>query len=294
MAINRPNTVLLVTFIVTLLTTGCQQRNSSSNDKLRQLLAEYIGQRLELPADSACNLFDRGYGIDYLDADYLVVSYIDTEGCTPCHLHLPYWKDLTDRLDTISDAYATSLLIIRPDTLEKVSEFIHRANYPYPVIIDTLGLFSGMNRMPEISALHTFLIDKNSMILALGNPIENSAVERIFMQRITGSKNDSSETSPLSIANNTVDVGTVRSGAERNFEFLVRNSGSDTITVSRIMTPCDCIDASAGNILPGAVGSIKVSFRASDANGIFHHLVVVRYNGTDQPVIIHIYGMVSS
>ncbi len=272
---------------------SCSQNKSSGNNDLKNLLDEYIGQTIKLPHDSCCCLLDRSYGLDFLDADYLIVSYIEAEGCTPCHLHLPYWKELSDRLDTLSNVFATSLLIIRPDTLEKVTEFIRYANYDYPVIIDTLGLFSEMNRLPEYQTLRTLLIDNNHKILALGNPIENRAIDRIYMQIISGRINDVDTTSPLYLDNNIIDIGTVPPGAERDFEFLVKNQSNDTITVCNIMTPCDCIGATATDIMPASIGSIKISFHASDNNGIFHHPIVVRYKGITSPIIIHMYGMVS-
>lgn len=284
---------VLILIIFTLTISGCHQGKTSAEDPLKSLLAEYIGETLALPADSSCNLLDRSYGLDFLDADYFIVSYIDTDGCTPCHLHLPYWKELSERLDTLSGVYATSVLIIRPDTLEKVTDFIRNANYDYPVIIDTLGLFSEMNRLPELQTLHTLLIDNNHTILGLGNPIDNRAIDKVYMQIISGKKFEEDQNSPLTIDNNIVDIGTVPPGAEREFEFLVKNQSNDTVTVSNVMTPCDCINASATDIMPSSMGSIKISFRASGANGAFHHPIVVRYNDLTVPIIIHLYGMVS-
>lgn len=279
--------------IFTLATSACRKGKSYREVALKNLLDEYIGQNLTLPADSACFLLDREYGLDFLDTDYLIISYIGTEGCTPCHLHLPYWKALCERLDTISDVYATCVLIIRSDTLEKVTDFIRNANYDYPVIIDTLGTITEMNRLPDINSLHSLLIDNNRTILGLGNPIENRAIDRIYMQIISGRKFEMDEKSPLTIDHNTVDIGTVPPGAERELEFLVKNQSNDTMSVSNVMTPCDCIDASATDILPSSIGSIKIAFRASDFSGAFHHPIVVRYNKSPSPVIIHLYGMVS-
>ncbi len=279
--------------IITLTATGCHQGNSSVNEDFRGLLAEYMGQRLVLPSDSLCSLLDRSYGLDFIDADFLIVSYIDTDGCTPCHLHLPYWKALNERLDTLSTVYATSVLIIRPDTLDKVIDFISQANYDYPVIIDTLGRFTEMNRMPDIPTLHTYLVDNNHIIRGLGNPTVNNAIDRIYMQIITGRDDNAEEKSPLKLDNNVVDIGTVPPGAEREFEFIVKNLSNDTIQVSSIMTPCDCIEATATDIMPAANGTIRISFHPLSSTGVFHHPIVVRYDNISQPIIIHLYGMVS-
>lgn len=92
---------------------------------------------------------------------------------------------------------------------------------------------------------------------------------------------------------NTVDIGTVPPRAEREFEFIVKNQSNDTIALSSIMTPCNCIDATVTDIMPTSTGTIRISFHASDSYGIFHHPIVVRYEGVATPIIIHLYGMVS-
>ena len=283
----------LLPLIFTLIATGCNKGKDYTNEKLKNILTEYVGQELMLPGDSICSLFNRSYGVDFLDADYLIVSYIDTKGCTPCRLHLPYWKELSDRLDALSNAYATTVLIIRPDTLEKVTEFIQNANYNYPVIIDTLGRFSEMNRLPDFQSLHTFLIDNRHAIKGLGNPIENRAIDRIYMKIISGGQFETINKSPLIIENNTVDMGTIPPGANREFIFWVKNQSNDTMTISNVMTPCDCINVSVSDIMPASKGTVKISFQASETNEVFHHPIVVRYNDVTEPIIIHLYGMVS-
>ncbi len=268
---------------------ACGGKNGNSG--VRAVLADYIGHTLILPGDSVCSLFDRSYGIAALDADYLVVSYIKSEGCTPCHLHLPYWKAFGSLLDTLSSAIAVPVLVIEPDTLEKVAGFLRTANYDYPVVIDTLGTFSALNRLPEQDFLRTFLIDRNGNILALGNPVEHDKVARHFMTLITGYDKDETP-SPLSVGKNKIDIGTVSQSFVREFEFLVDNSSGDTIRVESVMVPCECVVAEADSILPAGSGAVRVTFDASATDGAFHHPVAVRYRNVDSPIIFHIYGYV--
>lgn len=274
-----------------MLGSGCS-RHSPADSKLKTILSEYIGQELQLPPDSVCNLFDFGYGISTLGVDYLIVSYIKSDGCTPCHLHLPYWKELNTRLDTLSEAVATSVLFIEPDTLDKVADFIRKANYDYPVVIDTTGRFTTMNPLPEPDFLRTFLIDRNGKILALGNPTENEGIRRHIMSIVTGHDEDETP-SPLTVNNNKTDIGTVPHSCRREFEFYVNNASTDTVKVNNILTPCECITAKADSILPGGSGAVRIRFDASMTDGAFHHPVVVRYRGISQPVILHIYGYVN-
>lgn len=287
------NEICFFILLLSLAALSCNRTENSSKDDLKNYISQFIGKELVLPADSSCHLFDKNYGIENLNADYAIVSYIDAEGCTPCHLKLPYWKELNNNLDTISDVYVTTLLVIKPDTLDKVTSFLEEAAYDYPVIVDTVGKWTLRNELPEINTLRTFLIDKAGKILALGNPVENEDISNIYMRIITGSKEGLSVESTLKITNNKTDLGTITPDAVRELEFLIRNNGEDSARIQSVMTPCECVSAVATDIAPKASGIVKVTFNASLTSGAFHYPIVVRYQDISSPIILHLYGMVS-
>lgn len=44
----------------------------------------------------------------------------------------------------------------------------------YPIYMDTTGVFRRTNpQLPSNPMLHTFLLDENNEVLAVGNPLEN-------------------------------------------------------------------------------------------------------------------------
>lgn len=263
-----------------------------NNDKFRSLLSDYIGKPLILPPDSVLKLLDSDYGVSFLsDVDYKIISYINSDGCTPCHLHLPYWKELSVRLDTFSNAIAETLLIIKPDTVKKVVDFLRKAHYDHPVIIDSLGYFETINHLPTAPSLRTFLIDHKNRIIALGNPIEHEEIARYYIELISGQKESNSNT-PLIIRNNKIDLGTVSHDFSKEFVFIVENSSSDSISVENVITPCNCLSIEADNIPANGNGKITLSFDASETNGAFHHAIGIRYKNIVSPVILHLYGYV--
>lgn len=274
-----------------LLSCGSKNENASQT-ALKEVLVQYIGNELKLPSESECLLWDETSGLDDLDVDFMVVSYIDSEGCTPCHLHLPYWKEFNERLERLSGAVATAVLIICPDTLEKVAQFLHTAAYDYPVIVDTTGKFSKLNKLPEEGFLRTFLIDRNRRILSVGNPIENDAMRRHCLQLI-GEAGMDEDTSVLSVERNTVDLGTVGHDYRRELEFYVENSSADTVSVENVLTSCGCLKATAASIPPHNRGVVKLDFDASTVDGAFHRSATVRYEGIERPLVFHLYGYVS-
>ncbi len=62
--------------LVALMMTGAVScTRDRGNAQLREFLAGQMGREMHLPDDSACHLFDRGYGLTTLGGDYLIVSY---------------------------------------------------------------------------------------------------------------------------------------------------------------------------------------------------------------------------
>lgn len=282
----------LVVGIVLLGVFYCCRHQDASRDKLQSLLAEYIGNELKLPADSAAFLFGREYGINALNSDYIIVSYLKPEDCTACHLKLPFWKAIGERLDTISRASATTLLIIAPDTLQKVAEFLETAHYDYPIIIDTLGRFTAMNRLPETDFLHTMLIDANRKIIGLGNPVYDGDLERWYISKIAGINQHDANDNRISIGNTTKDLGTVKRGSNHQLEFLIKNNTDSIIQLAEASTACDCVEVLATDLQPKSNNVVAINFNPTDDEGAFHKTIVLRYSGIERPVIIHLYGYI--
>lgn len=270
---------------------GCKQKDAS-HDKLRSLLAEYIGNEWQLPADTAAFLFGREYGIDALNSDYIIVSYIGAEDCTACHLKLPFWKAIGERLDTITRASATTLLIINPDTLDKVVDFLTNANYDYPVIIDTLGRFTALNQLPEQDLLHTLLLDVNHKVIGLGNPVYDGNLEQWYISKIAGINQREAEDNRIAVGNTTIDLGTIKRGSSHQMEFLVKNNTDSAINLVEASSACDCVAVSATNLQPNSNNSILIDFNPTDDEGAFHKTVVVRYADISRPIVFHLYGYV--
>lgn len=256
------------------------------------LLKEYIGKKLALPADSACVLFNRQYGIGALNCDYMVVSYIEPKDCNPCHLKLPYWDAFNTRLDTISRAQASTLLIIRPEVVDSLVEFLEFSNYDYPIVIDSAGTYTAMNNLPENELFRTFLIDRNSTIIGMGNPVYEENIEQWYVSKIAGKSGGDDGSKTVTILNNKTDLGTVKNGATFNLEYLISNNADSVIELESAVSSCDCVEVRATDLEPKAKGTVYVDFAPTDKKGAFHIPVTLRYRGIERPVVLHLYGYV--
>ena len=94
-----------------------------------------------------------------LNHEFKILHYIDTIGCTNCHLQLFDWKLYMKELKSSSIDIALIFVVFTKNYEE--FEIIQRNNhFFYP--------------------LHTFLLDRNNKVLAIGNPINNESIRNIF------------------------------------------------------------------------------------------------------------------
>mgnify|MGYP000231823147 FL=1 len=81
-----------------LFFSSCKE---SEKDKIARLVEEWEGKEILFPAHSFFTIQGKDT-VDFslADADYKVVTYIDSVGCTSCKLQLPRWKLFMQEVDS--------------------------------------------------------------------------------------------------------------------------------------------------------------------------------------------------
>lgn len=81
---------LCLLLCVLALFSSCKE---SEKDKIARLVEEWEGKEILFPARSVFTIQGKDtVNFSFVDADYKVVTYIDSVGCTSCKLQLPRWK----------------------------------------------------------------------------------------------------------------------------------------------------------------------------------------------------------
>ena len=147
---------------------------------LKKILKEWTNREIIFP-----NLETKYMGKDtilpnMLNHEFKILHYIDTIGCTNCHLQLFDWKLYMKELKSSSIDIALIFVVFTKNYEE--FEIIQRNNhFFYPVIYDYNGLLNKKNQFPTYPyPLHTFLLDRNNKVLAIGNQINNESIRNIF------------------------------------------------------------------------------------------------------------------
>ena len=83
-------------------------------------------------------------------------------------------------------------------------------------------------------------------------------------------------------------LGTVYRGAVVDHEVTIRNSGRDTLAISRVDVSCGCTGTllTSDRIGPGATGKLGITFNSRNFRGAVHKTVTVNSNAANSPQLL--------
>ena len=283
---------LLYILSIFFLLTTCKE---DKKDQFARLVQEWQGKEIVFPQDMAFTRFvtePMEYRIP--DAEYKVLIYVDSTGCTSCKLQLPKWKELIAHVDSATNSNIPFIFVFQSKDDRELRYILKRDNFDRPVCIDRNNRFDELNQFPQEITFQTFLLDRNNKVRMIGNPIYNLAVKDLYLKQLTGktsSDRDRIKTTVKAI-NNKVDFGTFLKSEEKTAVFEIENTGDNPLVILGISTTCGCTTANYDKrpAKPGERLRIEVRMTPKDT-GFFDEIVTLKCN-TASPVKVKIRGQV--
>lgn len=275
----------IITLAATLI-SGCK----SERDTHTNIIAEWVGREIVLPDDLVYQIQDDTIDLDLSRPDYKIISYIDSSGCTSCRLKLAMWSELIDELKMYPDVDVEVIMIINSDKPKEITYLLQRNNYLNPVAIDRGNLFDRLNELPPKSEHHTFLLDAENKVVAIGNPVLNPKIKDIFLQYIIG--DDELPYTNDMCKESIKPVGVIHSGDTVQKLFYINNFDTINYTLQAIVPSCDCITASTdlANLNMGETKKITITYEADSLPGYFNRYVDIFFNEKELPERLIVYG----
>ena len=186
--------------------SSCRNREG---DKISNMLTEWIGREIIYPNNMVFTLWGSDT-VDYIKpvSSYTIVSYVDSIGCVSCKLQLAEWKVLIAGMDSTFKDKVSVLLFFCPKRNEAMSYILKRDGFGYPVCIDQSDTFNKLNHFLDEMAFQTFLLDRNNRIIALGNPVLNPNIKKLYWNIIQGKDihcSNKRKKSKINIENNIIE-----------------------------------------------------------------------------------------
>ena len=284
---------LYILLLLSLL-TACKENNK---EKFALLVQEWQGKEIVFPQNMAFTRFVTE-PVDYRipDAEYKVLVYVDSVGCTSCKLQLPKWQELIAHVDSATNGNVPFIFVFQSKDDRELRYILKCDNFDRPVCIDRNNRFDELNQFPQDITFQTFLLDKDNKVKVIGNPVHNLAVRDLYLKQITGMQyQEALSKTTLETDKAEYDLGTVKEGTTKKQTVTVRNTGTSVFKLKGFTTSCDCTEATCDwkELQPGESGTVTVSYEAEQP-GEFYRTVEIYGNIPNNSLMVSFIGKVST
>lgn len=276
-------------FIVLLVLAACS--GNADRERLEKIVEKWQGKEIVLP--DVMTDFLTGDTIDLSDADFTILSYVDSAGCTGCKMKLPLWKIFLDSINSVCDSDVQFLMVVHPSGIKDLKYYIKTADFKYPVYIDNSNQVLTANSFPEKTVLQAFLLDRNKKVATIGSPLYSEEMAMLYKSIILGQMSVSTETrNMVSISDNRIYLGNLHPRESRSREIIFTNHSNDTVCIKNIISSCDCTDLSIPKDYIPPRSNIKtvLQFAGDTVIGNFERNVHIYYSDFEYPTVITISG----
>lgn len=269
---------------------------NSEEHNIAELIKKWDGKEIAFPTTTTFSQLGLDVGKNLTkNAEFKILAYVDSIGCTSCKLQLPKWKVLIGELDSITNENVEALFFMHPKDRKEIDYILKRDNFNFPVCIDELDSLNKLNHFPTDMRFQTFLLDKDNKVLAIGNPVHNPKVKELYMKIILGDKAPESKDkikTTVAMETSLIDFGEFDWKEEQKATFKLKNTGAQPLVMLDVTTSCGCISANFPKepVASGGEAEITVVYKA-DKPEHFNKTVTVYCNAENSPFTVKVIGV---
>lgn len=269
---------------------------SESREKaMLRLVNEWKDKSVIIPVRSVFTVQGKDVvDFNYRDAEYKILVYTDSVGCTSCKLQLPKWKRMIAEVDSLTGGSVPFLFYFHPKDPKELRFYLRRDNFTYPVCFEEDDYINRLNRFPSDMTFQTLLLNKENKVVAIGSPVLNPKIKDLYLEIITGKKKGTDKSvTTVSIVDSEKDFGDIPLNEKREHVFKLVNTGDKPLVIYDVVTYCGCTKAEYVKepVRPGETLDLKVIYNAED-KGRFRKNLTVYCNVENSPLKFSISGTV--
>ena len=265
----------------------------SRKKQYTDLLQEWMDREIRIPDNPVFTVLARDT-VDFpMQADYKILTYVDSVGCLSCKLQLDRWKEL---MEDGGFSGVDFLFFFSPEKMRDIVGTLRAEGFTHPVCIDRDNRLNRLNHFPADPTFQTLLLDKDNRVLAVGNPVHNPKVKELYLKIIRGENVSQEEETPrtqttMKVDRTEADMGRFDWREEQTAEFVLKNTGDSPLVILDTHTSCGCTQAEYDGkpVLPGDSLVLRVTYKA-DQPGYFRKSVLVRSNAEQELLKLMVTG----
>lgn len=179
---------LIILLFISLSLAG----EEGKKEQITQLTSKWKGKQIIFPE----NLVFTNFTTDTADttnykiykSGYKILIYVDSIACTSYRTQLTEWGKLIQNINLITNKEIQFLFFFHSNNIKEIQHLLKQGNFDIPVCIDISDKLNKQNKFPNNTKYHTFLLDNNNKITAIGNPVYNIKIKEIYLKHILGNK----------------------------------------------------------------------------------------------------------
>ncbi len=284
----------LITIMILFSLFSCE---NPSKKNITTLLQAWSGKEILFPANSTFTVQDKDTIEFSLAGKYKILTYVDSVGCISCKLQLGKWKTFMEEVNSLGIDSVKFLFFFSPEKRRDFLSTLKSAGFTYPICIDKENKLNKLNHFPTTDmSFHTFLLDKDNKVLAIGNPIHNSKVRELYLKIIRGEKVEQKDESKVvrtkvDIERTSISLGNFNWKKEQITTFVLKNTGNKPLVIEDVNTSCGCtsVEYSKEPTQPGKEIALNVTYKA-DHPEHFNKTITVYCNAETSPIVLKISG----
>ena len=264
---------LIIIALAILPVSSCKK---SARDVYAEAVEEWIGREI-LFSDSMMTV--TGEMIAPPTADFTIVSYYDSTGCTGCRMKLPFWNEFMNKADSARGNRSVELIMVAAaDKPKELKHLVKLNSFSGNMVYDPDDSFNRLNSFPDVAELQTFLLDRDHRVIAMGNPVTNGGIGKLYLSKIGDNSADGQDISQEEVYE--FDFGKVSSGEKVSHVFKLHNESLDTLRMRDIITSCECTSGSISTriIPPGSGYELTAEFHDTVPGEFFRTISILFEN----------------
>lgn len=181
-----------------------------------------------------------------------------------------------------------------PKNIKELQYKFFRDNFTFPICLDFNDEFNNINKFPTKEEFHTFLLDSQNCVVAIGSPIQNPQVKILYYSIVRPNGKGKESKSIVQMDKTEHDFGVVSLGKQYKCDFIMTNISQESLEIKTILTSCECTTVECDNFLlsSGESARITVFFKEISVLGDFYRTISIFYKGDDIPIILSIKGRI--
>lgn len=282
--------------ISALAISACSHSLRNSENNHHEIVGKWLGKEIHIPKQLKFQIIDSQLNFDFNDADFKILTYIDSTGCSYCRMKLSEWDALINKLKATPDASVNFVMILNATNPKSAVRQLKKIGFYHPVILDENNEFADNNPVPNDIMCQTFLLDADNRIIAVGNPVLNPKVEKLYYKIISGNSHQDKDTiyQPTCYTP-SIPLGVIKHTEDKNIEVDLYNNDSLPLHIEGIIPSCDCLSAQASRDIINPMEHIKlnVRFNPTDSIGIYHQTLNLFFKEREYPETITFHGYIN-